>query len=106
MDSLCTPFEYYAELEASKFHAFHHQIQCPELPQTCLSLHPFCCHLTVESTNLPQDIYVARISSGVAMSIVLTYFVELCPFACAGAARHVLMFVDWLCSVVGRHEVC
>jgi type IV secretory pathway TrbD component len=29
----------------------------------------------------------------------------LCPFAC-GATRHVLMFVDLLCSVVGRHGVC
>jgi hypothetical protein len=38
------------------------------------------------------------------MSIVLTCFVELCPFAC-GATRHVLMFVDLLCSVVGHHEV-
>ena len=42
---------------------------------------------------------------GVAMSVVLTCFVELCPFAC-GATRHVLMFVDLLWSVVGRHEVC
>jgi hypothetical protein len=39
------------------------------------------------------------------MSIVLTCFVELCPFAC-GAARHVLVFVDLLCSFVGRHGVC
>jgi hypothetical protein len=39
------------------------------------------------------------------MSIVLTCFVELCPFAC-GATRHVLMFVDLLWSVIGRHEVC
>jgi hypothetical protein len=29
----------------------------------------------------------------------------LCPFAC-GATRHVLMFVDLLWSVIGRHEVC
>jgi hypothetical protein len=39
------------------------------------------------------------------MSIVLTCFVELYPFAC-GATGHVLMFLELLCSVVGRHEVC
>jgi hypothetical protein len=39
------------------------------------------------------------------MSIVLTCLVELYPFAC-GAARHVLIFLELLCSVVGRHEVC
>jgi hypothetical protein len=65
-----------------------------------VSLFTLCCS---QRSNTPISRPFHRISFGVAMSKVLTRFVELCPFAC-GATRHVLMFVDLLCSVVGRHE--